>query len=215
MAARRGNSHRRHADRTDAKLTGVHGLVVTTDVTLLRSLWQGRVRGQYSAYRTRTQDEELRVLYLPNGTRYTRAAPGGGPTSKLDGSWTTVERVYPSRSLIVHRPGQWCSVWLMWTAGGEFHGWYANFEEPWRERVDGYETVDMALDIVVDADRTWQWKDRGEFDELVAAGAVTRSAADEVLREGDRVVAEIEAAAGVFGGAWPSWAPPDLRPPSV
>ena len=47
----------------------------------------------------------------------------------------------------------------MWTPAWEFLGWYVNLEEPFRRTPLGFDVRDLQLDILVDPERKWRWKD--------------------------------------------------------
>src|SRR5207237_5593572 len=79
----------------------------------------------------------------------------------------------------------------------------------------GADTEDHALDVWVEPDRSWRWKDEDEFAERT--GVFWSSAEAERIRaEGVRVVAAAAAGAFPFDGTWcdfrpdPSWRPSEL-----
>jgi len=51
------------------------------------------------------------------------------------------------------------SIYVSWSDGGEFLGWYGNLEDPWRTSALGFDTTDHLLDLEVLPDRTRRWKD--------------------------------------------------------
>lgn len=74
----------------------------------------------------------------------------------------------PFSSLMLTPPDAGHSVWWTFDAGGEFVGWYVNLETPSVRWFGGTDHVDQALDLLVDADGTVQWKDEDEFAEQCA-----------------------------------------------
>ena len=59
-------------------------------------------------------------------------------------------------------------MWLSFLESGEQWGWYVNFQEPYRRTERGIETMDLALDIIAEPDRSsWRWKDEDEFALLI------------------------------------------------
>lgn len=115
------------------------------------------------------------------------------------------------------------SVWFFRTDDGVFRQWYVNLEERavrWDDgAAAGIDVVDQDLDIVVDADRTWQWKDEDEFAERLALPDdywVPDEAA--VWAEGRRVIKLIEAGDFPFDNTWtdfqpdPTWPTPTELP---
>ena len=63
------------------------------------------------------------------------------------------------------------------------------------------------LDVVVEPDLSWRWKDREEFDEIVQRGLFDDALAERVMAEARRVIADIEHAQSPFDEPWPSWRP--------
>jgi hypothetical protein len=105
------------------------------------------------------------------------------------------------------------SVWWFRDEAGAFKEWYVNLEEPgtrWDDgTVAGVDIVDQDLDIVVRPDRTWSWKDEGEFLERLAFPEHYWVADEGAVRaEGERVVKIIEAGEFPFDGTWVDYVPP-------
>src|SRR6266576_1740450 len=45
-----------------------------------------------------------------------------------------------------------------------------NFQRPYRRTTIGIEAMDLMLDLVVEPDRSWRWKDKHELETLVRRG---------------------------------------------
>jgi hypothetical protein len=95
---------------------------------------------------------------------------------------------------------------------GRFANWYANLEEPavaWRgEQVSGADTVDWDLDVWIDPDRSWRWKDEAEFVERLQWPQHYWVEDENAVREAGReVIALAEAAAFPFDGTWCDFRP--------
>ncbi|MFI6814937.1 DUF402 domain-containing protein [Nonomuraea sp. NPDC050328] len=121
--------------------------------------------------------------------------------------------------LILTPPKAAHSVWWFFDAEGRFQGWYVNLEQPSRRWPDGLDTADHALDIWVEPDRTWEWKDEDEFAERTGHPEYwTAEQAAEIKAEALRIVPLIEAGAFPFDGTHtgfepgPAWEPTRLPP---
>jgi predicted RNA-binding protein associated with RNAse of E/G family len=90
----------------------------------------------------------------------------------------------------------------MWTEGWDFRCWYVQLQDPILETPTGLETMDHALDVVVEPDGSWEWKDEDDFAELQRLGAFTPSQAAAVRAEGQRVIA-----AHPWPTGWEHWRP--------
>ncbi len=125
--------------------------------------------------------------------------------------------------LIFHPPGEAHSVWFFFD-DGRFTKWYVNLEEPgirWDDgEAAGIDTVDFDLDLVVEPDRRWRWKDEAEFRaHLEHPDVYWVDDAEAVWAEGRRVVKLIEGGDFPFDGTGtdirpdPSWTRPTTLPP--
>jgi len=65
-----------------------------------------------------------------------------------------------------------------------------NLEQPWRETAVGWDTRDHALDVVVDRDGSWAWKDEDHLAAEVTRGHVSHDEAERIRAEGERVIAD-------------------------
>jgi hypothetical protein len=76
--------------------------------------------------------------------------------------------------------------------------------------------MDLMLDLVVEVDRSWWWKDEDELEMFVARGVFDRSLADLVREEGLRVARRAERNEPPFSDLWPEWRPdPSWRIPEL
>jgi predicted RNA-binding protein associated with RNAse of E/G family len=109
----------------------------------------------------------------------------------------------------------WHDVWLFFDARHAFAGWYVNFQVPVERRHRRLVMCDLELDISVEPDRRWRWKDRDEYRELVERGLVTAAEADAVAADAERVVARIERGHAPFDDSLTGWRPDPAwaRPP--
>ena len=78
-----------------------------------------------------------------------------------------------------------------------------NLQAPLVVRGDRFDTTDWALDVVVDPDGSWRWKDEDDFAQALALGVFDEQGAAEIRAEGARVIAERPWPTG-----WEGWRPP-------
>ena len=100
-----------------------------------------------------------------------------------DGNWGT------HQTLLITPPGRAHSIWLFWTETWDFLGWYVNLQEPQVRTPVGFDTVDQVLDIWVEPDLSWSWKDEDELEAAVRLGRFTPGEAAAIRAEGERVIA--------------------------
>lgn len=139
--------------------------------------------------------------YEPGGARGVERAArlfhaGPEPRHKVnEWRWTRV--------LIVLEPELYYAVHHFFDAdGARFLCWYVNFQLPFKRSPLGFDTRDLALDLVVRPDREWSWKDEDEFAYLIEQGWISREHEERVRAAGDEVLRRIESAAPPFDGRW-------------
>jgi hypothetical protein len=120
-------------------------------------------------------------------------------------------------------PGAAHSVWWFWGDEGAFMGWYVNLEEPavrWDDGLAaGVDIVDQDLDIWVEPDRKWLWKDEHELAERQRFPDHYWVPDPSAVRaEGERLLPYIENGRFPFDGTWcdfrpdPTWEPAATLP---
>jgi predicted RNA-binding protein associated with RNAse of E/G family len=193
--------------------------------TVLRRYFRrGRI-GFLNVCRVHADDERGLRMWLPIGTPFWRTLTPDGrdahaasvdemavaPLGEL--TWTG------SHVLVFMPPGAAHSIWWFFGPDGGFRGWYGNLEAPYTRWDGGVDTEDYALDLWVDADRTWRWKDEDEFAARTGLpGFWTADEAASIRAEGEKLIKLAEAGEFPFDGTWcdlampaPDW-PPLQRP---
>ena len=157
-------------------------------------------------------DPRAIVTYLPAGSVTKRRAGqrGGGPRGRgmlrwdggyEDKAWTG------TNVLMIHRPGEWFSVWNAWDAASGALAWrYINLEEPWRRIRLGFDSRDADLDLwAKPGSNEWNWKDEDELAWAVEMGRWSQAQADHVRRQGERAVDAVRRLEPPFDEDWSSW----------
>ena len=99
---------------------------------------------------------------------------------------------------------------------GDHWGWYVNLQEPFRRTLQGIQTMDLMLDILIERDRSWRLKDEDDFQILLTRGLLDSDAAQRVREEAADVVGKIERGEQPFDGSWSHWRPdPQWPPPAL
>jgi hypothetical protein len=151
--------------------------------------------------------DDLLLTFIAPGARF----------GYLDGPWPTENGLHPwypkphwegHGVLIAQRPGDPYAVWHFWEGGHRrFASWYLNLQEPFRRSAIGYDTQDYELDIVVQPDGQWLFKDDEKMEARIAQG---RYSVDEVvsIREVGRQLGEmLDAKATWWDPALATWEP--------
>ena len=156
-------------------------------------------------------DERI-VLWLPLGTPTKKPVllEQTPHTSRrwVERSWTLVDSIWQwAELLIIVRPDECRATWVRWSADRVFQGWYVNLQSKLRRTRLGFDFRDHQLDIIVEPDRNWRWKDQDELDLAVELGRMTRGLGKAVRAEGQLAVEEIEHNGGPYSEGWEHWRP--------
>ena len=180
------------------------------DPALLRHVFRGRVGWALPCTVVEHSAARVALLRTPGTPSMSpmRASPEELFRTLADDTFEVGESIWREHNAVEIAPfGRGHSVWPMWTAAWEFRGWYVNLQEPMRPTRFGWDTFDQSLDITVSPRLTWRWKDEDHFALLQALGILSREQAHAVRREGEAVIADVEARRAPFNEPWPEWRP--------
>ncbi len=158
---------------------------------------------------------ERAIIYISSGSAYRQVVwMGNAPPPPDQVGKFEEKRWWKYDVLRIMYPGVPYSVWAMWLAGGgEFVKWYVNIESPFERADYGFTAIDHELDIVVNPDLSWEWKDEAELERLVDVGIFTAAQAADFRRYGEEAVGRVEERSAPFSEPWPEWRPdPDWGP---
>jgi hypothetical protein len=187
------------------------------ETVVLQELWRGRVWAA-RPMRVVRDDDDLVALWFPRDTRW--QAPTTPPTREREatraerfvtslalGDWTYSESTWDVDTLQLVRPGDWHAVWVSWLPNGEHWGWYVNLQRPLERTQRGFVTMDLMLDVIVEPDRSWRYKDEDELEALVAAGIFDVQTDLRIRDEALRVIESAEQLEPPFSDPWTDWRP--------
>jgi len=160
-------------------------------------------------------DEDLLAVWLAPGTECVKPVLADGTSvhaEPLESRYTKPRTVQRDRwfgtgVLKLARPGLPWSVWLFWEPGWQFKNWYVNLEAPLERWAGGVDSEDHFLDITVEPDRSWQWRDEDEFAQAQQDGLMGPELAEQVRDAGRSAVEVIRAWGPPFSDGWPDWRP--------
>jgi len=184
---------------------------------VVHEVWRDRVWAA-RPMRVVRDEGDFAALWFPLGTAWKApTTPPGRPREEdrgerlaqcaLSGEWVFRDAIWDVDTLVLLREGAWHAVWVSWLPSGEHWGWYVNLQLPFRRNERGFETMDLVLDILVDPDRTWRWKDEDELETWVARGVVDPELAARIREEGLEVAGRAERGEPPFSEPWPEWQP--------
>jgi hypothetical protein len=90
--------------------------------------------------------------------------------------------------------------------------WYVNLQEPLRRTEVGFDYLDLKLDVILEFDGTWRWKDEDELAEAIARGLIPARDEARLRADGERAVGQIVGKEPPFHRDWTTWRPDPAWP---
>lgn len=175
------------------------------DIVLLRSIYRGNVRWTFPHRYVGAWDGRLGFYCQPgNHGKLMKRAIGGGYLKVWVTDAPPFDWVWNGRHVLRFvRPGDSHTVEVCWGLDWGFIGWYVNLQAPLAVNGSVFDTTDWALDIVVEPDGSWRWKDEDDLAEAISLGVLDEQSAAEVRAESERVIV-----ARPWPTGWEDWRPP-------
>ena len=184
---------------------------------VVQEIWEERVWAA-RPHRVVHDEGDQVALWFPRGTMW--KAPTTPPnrlrhenrgerlaTCALSGEWVFRDAEWDVDTLVLLREDAWHAVWVSWLRDGRPYGWYVNLQRPISRTTRGFETMDLVLDLIIDPDRTWRWKDEDELETWVERGVCVPELAQRLRAEGLEVAARAERDEPPFSEPWHEWRP--------
>lgn len=164
-------------------------------------------------------DDAGLLLWYPIGSDFARLIDAYGntqhevPLDQMTNPVLTATTWQHFDILVLMPPGVAYSVWWFFNGDG-FAGWYVNLESPYVRHPDAVETVDHLLDIWVEPDRTWRWKDEDEFSAMTDHPLYFDTTTAAAIRaQGEQALALVEAGVYPFDGTHTDFRPDPMWTP--
>jgi hypothetical protein len=178
----------------------------------IREVWRGRIWAARAANVVEDRGDRA-TFFIPAGTTW-MAPVRDGVLLRLPEDGAVLEpRTYDEAHVLSFG---WADVahaalaffrpdWEPWR-------WYVNLQDPLRRTDVGFDTADHALDVIVELDGAWRWKDEDEMQEAFTRGLLEADAEPRLRAEGERAVRAIRSRQAPFDRDWWSWRPDPAWP---
>jgi uncharacterized protein len=178
------------------------------EAVVLREVWRGRVFEARPMIVVQ-DDPHQTTLFLPGGVRCGLPIGEDGHELRLpDRPWRLEVRPRGDQPILSFAWPDTPYAVLLWVAEDERRVWYVNLEEPIERTSMGFDTVDHALDALIELDRSsWRWKDEDELAHAVRAGLFSEAEAANFYAWGERAVRRVLAGDPPFDRSWEDWQP--------
>ncbi len=113
-----------------------------------------------------------------------------------------------NRVLMFLEPEKYYSCCLFWDqATDQFNCYYINFQLPYWRSHCGFDTLDLELDIVIDPQYNWKWKDVEDYQESIREGGIHVDWVKSIEQSQAEVFDRINQRRYPLDGSWLNWVP--------
>jgi hypothetical protein len=195
---------------------------------VLRGICAGRVWLVQSVSVVKDERDETILLLLPGGQcaypegyfHWKRGDSSLGNRWQYAGRKDWKLRQFPwqtNRILMFLEPDKYYSCWMFWDhTSSQFTGYYVNFQLPYQRSRLGFDTLDLDLDLVIDPQMHWHWKDENEYREGIREGGIQAEWVQAIEASLPEVFERIAHRTPPLDGSWINWRPdPSWNPPHL
>ena len=178
----------------------------------LRQTWGGRVWAARPATVVEDAPDQT-MLFVPVGSFWMAPFRDGKRLKIPQSEFELVTQRYEDLHVLSFSwPDTWYAVLLFLGPDGSPHSWYVNLEEPLRRTGLGFDTLDHELDVIVELDGSWRWKDEDDLAEAIRRGVIPAQDEPRMRADGERAVRRILDREPPFDLDWTTWRPDPTWP---
>jgi len=194
------------------------------DIIAWRGIFNNRVWHVQPTIVVKDNSDELVLTLLP-GTEC--IAEESYPSGKKQGKrwwdfnntdWNLAKYKWKTnRLLIILDAKAFYSTMLFWNnKRNEFLCYYINFQLPYKRNHGGIDTLDLDLDIVINPDFSFEWKDVNDYQKAINHGLITPEWVQGIDDAKPEIFDKLEKRQYPFDGSWLDWKPdPSWKPPRL
>ena len=126
-------------------------------------------------------------------------------------SWRT------NRLLLLMEPERYYSIIFFWNQeSNAFLCYYMNFQLPFQRSHCGIDTLDLDLDLIINPDFSYEWKDVRDYQKAIESGIIFPEWIQGIERGKQEIFDRLEKRQYPFDGTWLNWKPnPNWSPPKL
>ena len=113
-----------------------------------------------------------------------------------------------NRLLVLLKPERYYSTMYFWNgSNNEFLCYYINFQSPFQRTHCGINTLDLELDLIINADLSYEWKDLDDFQKATEHGIIYPEWIQGIENAKPEIFDQLERRRYPFDGSWLDWRP--------
>jgi len=177
----------------------------------LREIWEDRIWSARPVTVVEDAEEQI-TLFIPAGARWMAPFRNGERLKIQEAEYELVEQPYKAHVLSFAWPGNPAAVLLFYGSDWSPSHWYVNLEDPLRRSPVGFDTLDHKLDVIVELDGSWRWKDEEQLAEIIERGLLDPDDEKRLRAEAEDAIRRIVAREPPFDRDWFGWRPDPAWP---
>jgi hypothetical protein len=185
------------------------------DIIAWRAVFRNRVWSALSVIVVKDAPEEM-VLTLPPGAEcmaekdYAKGKKNGHRRWDFkDKAWELETYFWrANRLLLLLAPQRYYSTIYFWNgSSNEFLCYYINFQLPFQRTHCGINTLDLELDLIINPDLSYEWKDVDDFQKATEHGIISPEWIQGIENAKPEIFDQLEKRQYPFDGSWLDWRP--------
>jgi predicted RNA-binding protein associated with RNAse of E/G family len=180
-----------------------------------RGIFKKRIWHAQSTIVVKDTAEEIALAMLPGAECI--AAEGyinGKRTAKrrwdyVDSDWVLEKFTWhTNRLLTLTEAEKYYSTILFWDdQSNEFLCYYINFQLPFTRTQCGIDTLDLDLDLIINPDLSFEWKDIDDYEKGIETGLIVAEWVAQIDSAKREIFNRLEKREYPFDGSWLAWKP--------
>ena len=185
------------------------------DIVAMRGIYDQRVWSAQPAIIIKDSPEEVIFAILPGAECMVPKGYSNGKHGNWrrwdfkDKEWELENFVWhTNRLLVLLEPQKYYATIYFWQEGtNQFLCYYINFQLPFSRSECGFDTLDLELDIIVEPEYKWRWKDEDDYQKGIDSGIILKEWTKEIELAKLDVFEKIENQKYPLNGKWLNWKP--------
>lgn len=115
---------------------------------------------------------------------------------------------HTNRFLVLLYPQKYYSINLMWNhAENQFLCYYINYQLPFQRTEKGFQTLDLEIDLVINPDYSWHWKDEEDYKEGIKHNIIRAEWVKEIESAQQEIFEKLNQTQYPLDKYWLDWTP--------
>ena len=191
------------------------------DTVIWREKFKYRIWHVHTAIAVKDSPVETALLFLPRSEGMGPAGwvdeknKGTRPWEFMDKPWKLKNYFWHTfRTLFVLEPGKFYTTVFYWNAvSNQLLKYYINFQTPFTRSHSGIDTRDLELDLIINPNLSYEWKDQKEYQKGIHSGVILPEWIPGIESAKKEVFDKLAKRQYPFDGSWLNWTPDPTWPP--